>query len=322
MPTPVTLERCPDYDLRNVERALRRAVDPLGGMAAILGDATRVILKPNLLIAGPVEAGHMTHPAVVEAAARVVREAGDREIVIADSPAFGGAAHVARRCGLAEVAERVGLPIWDLGHSRRVPLPAGAEWRHLLIDRRVVEPGTRLVNLGKAKVHCQMYATLAIKNLFGVVPGRRKAMWHISVDADRRRFGRMLVWLHRAVRPAVNIVDCVDAMERMGPRKGDMRRVGLLAASPDAVALDRVLIEVLGFDPAKHHALRAAEELGHGAWDLSQIEVLGERIEDVRVYGFKEAPVADLAFSLPRLLRGFIRQIFLRTFPQHETSRR
>lgn len=297
---------------------MRRALEPLGGVAVLLGDARRVILKPNFILAAPQEAGQTTHPAVVEAAIRLIREAGPREIVIADSPAFGSAQHVANACGVGEVARRLGVPVWDLKQHRRVPLPPGeAEWRHLLIDRRCVEPGTRLVNLAKAKVHCQMYVTFAIKNLFGVVSGRRKAMWHISVDGDRRRFGRMLIWLHRLVRPAVNIVDAVDAMERMGPRKGDMRRVGLLAAAVDAVALDRVMTEVLGLSPGKHHALQAARELGWGAWDLDQIDVRGEAIDAVRVADFKEAPVADLAFSVPRMIRGFIRQVFLRTFPQH-----
>jgi uncharacterized protein (DUF362 family) len=296
---------------------MREALEPLGGMDGLLGDATRVVLKPNLILAASQEAGQTTHPAVVEAAVRLVRQAGDREVVIADSPAFGGARHVAQRCGIGEVASRQGVEIWDLTQTKRVPLPAEAEWRHLLVDRRVMAPGARVVNLGKAKVHCQMYVTFAIKNLFGVVPGRRKAMWHISVDADRQRFGRMLIWLHRAVDPAVNIVDGVDAMERMGPRKGDMRRVGVLVASRDAVALDRVMIEVLGLAPAKHHALRAAEELGHGAWDLDQIELLGTPIDEVRVFDFQEAPVSDLAFSIPRIARGIIRQVFLRAFPQH-----
>jgi uncharacterized protein (DUF362 family) len=318
MPTPVVIQRCPDYDPARVEEALRHALKPLGGMGALLGNATRVVLKPNLLIAGPVEAGHMTHPSVVEAAARLTIASGKREVVIADSPAFGSAKHVARSCGIAEVAERLGLAVWDLDQHRRVALPPGeAEWRHLLVDRRVMEPGTRVVNLGKAKVHGQMYATFAIKNLFGVVSGRRKAMWHISVDGDRRRFGRMLVWLHRLVQPAVNIVDAIDAMERRGPRKGDMRRVGLLAASTDAVALDRVMIEVLGLDPMKHHALQAAREISHGAWELDQIEIIGEAIESVRVANFVEAVEADLAFSVPRLVRGFIRHLFLRHFPQH-----
>src|SRR5262245_56083847 len=120
MPFAVTLQRCPDYALANVERALRTTLEPLGGMAALLGDASRVILKPNLLIAGPTEAGHMTHPAVVEAVARLVMETGDREIAIADSPAFGSAQHVARACGVGEVADRLGIPIWDLRQPQRV----------------------------------------------------------------------------------------------------------------------------------------------------------------------------------------------------------
>ena len=53
------------------------------------------------------------------------------------------------------------LLVHDLTQTKRVPLSAEAEWRHLLVDRRVVAPGTRVVNLGKAKVHCQMYVTFA-----------------------------------------------------------------------------------------------------------------------------------------------------------------
>jgi uncharacterized protein (DUF362 family) len=190
----------------------------------------------------------------------------------------------------------------------------------LLVDRRVIATGTRVVNVAKVKVHCQMYLTLAIKNLFGVTPGKRKPAWHISVDADRLRFGRMLIWLHRVVAPAVNIIDGVDAMERRGPRGGDMRRIGMLAASPDAVALDRVVTEVLGLDPSKHHALQSAASLEHGAWSMEQIDVRGAAIEELRVRDFKEAPVANLGFSVPRPARSLIRQVFLRSFPQHVRS--
>ena len=41
MTSTVTLQRCPDYELPNVEQAMRRALEPLGGMKALLGDAKR-----------------------------------------------------------------------------------------------------------------------------------------------------------------------------------------------------------------------------------------------------------------------------------------
>ncbi|MBN1477841.1 DUF362 domain-containing protein [Candidatus Sumerlaeota bacterium] len=316
---PVTLERCSDYTPENVERALECALAPLGGMAALLGDARRVILKTNFLTPGPAADGHTTHPAVVEAVAKSVLACGERRVVIADSPAMGSARRVARRNGVGEVARRLGIEIWSLNQPRRVDLPPGeAEWRHLVIDRRLIEPGTRIINLPKAKVHGQMYVTLAIKNLFGAICGKRKPLWHVSVDADRVRFGRMLVWLHRVIQPALHVIDCIDAMERKGPRGGDMRRVGLIAASCDAAALDRVIVEVLGLDPERHHALVAARQLGMGATELDEISVLGEAIDAVRVEGFQEARQTDLAFHIPRPLRFLMLRVLMRGVPQHD----
>jgi uncharacterized protein (DUF362 family) len=316
---PVTLMRCSDYELENVQRAVEQALVPLGGMAALLGDARRVVLKTNFLTPGPASNGHTTHPTVVEAVAKSALACGDRQVVIADSPAMGSAQRVARRNGVGEVAERLGLEIWNLNQPRRVDLPPGeAEWRHLVIDGRLIEPGTRVINLPKAKVHGQMYVTLAIKNLFGAICGKRKPLWHVSVDTDRVRFGRMLMWIHHVIQPALHVIDCIDAMERRGPRGGDMRRVGVIAASCDAAALDRVIVEVLGLDPEKHHALLAARELGMGATDLDRIEVLGEAIDAVRVEGFHEARQVDLGFNLPRPLRFLLRRVLMRRFPQHD----
>jgi uncharacterized protein (DUF362 family) len=288
-------------------------------MPAVIGEADRVVIKTNLLTPGRASAGHVTHPAVVEAVARLALGAGDWQVVIADSPAMRSAERSARRCGVGDVAKRLNIEIWNLNQPTRVPLPPGeAEWREMIVDRRLIEPGTRVINLPKAKVHGQMYLTLAIKNLFGVIPGKRKPVWHLSVDGDRRRFGRMLLWLHRVVQPAVHIIDCIDAMERRGPRRGDMRRVGLIAASPDAVALDRVITEILGLDWEKHHALQAARDIKQGAWDLEAIDVIGEAIEAVRVEDFKEAQPVDLAFKSPRFVRRLLTRMIYRDFPQHD----
>ena len=68
--------RCGDYDIERVETAVRRAIDLLGGIKEIVKPGSQVLLKPNLLSARLPEEGVDSHPEVVRAVARLVKEAG------------------------------------------------------------------------------------------------------------------------------------------------------------------------------------------------------------------------------------------------------
>jgi len=107
----VALVRCADYDLARVEAAVRRSLDLLGGMGALVRPGQRVLLKPNLLSAASPETAVTTHPAIVASVARLVCQAGGRPI-ITDSP--GGPSSAAllrliyRRTGMVWAAEAGG----------------------------------------------------------------------------------------------------------------------------------------------------------------------------------------------------------------------
>jgi uncharacterized protein (DUF362 family) len=81
----VSLVRCPDYDTARVCEAVKRSVDLIGGMGSLVKPGMKVLLKPNLLSARLPEEGVDTHPEVVRAVARLVKEAGG-EPSIGDSP--------------------------------------------------------------------------------------------------------------------------------------------------------------------------------------------------------------------------------------------
>jgi uncharacterized protein (DUF362 family) len=90
MPARVAIEKCADYEQAKVDQALRNAVAALGGIGSFVKPGQRVLLKVNLLIGKAVEKCVCTHPAVVRAAATLVREAGGVPFV-GDSPGFGSA---------------------------------------------------------------------------------------------------------------------------------------------------------------------------------------------------------------------------------------
>ena len=99
MPTSVSIVRCTEYDGTKVLAAVRRAVDLLGGIGTVVRPGDRVLIKPNLLKSSPPEAAVTTHPEIVRAVIRLVREAGGRPTV-GDSPGIGDLRRVCRKAGL------------------------------------------------------------------------------------------------------------------------------------------------------------------------------------------------------------------------------
>jgi ferredoxin len=70
-------------------------------------------------------------------------------------------------------------------------------------------------------------------------------------------------------------MDAVVGMEGNGPASPDLREIGLILASDNAVAMDAVVAMMMGCDPGRLRILQKAKEMGLGDYDLSTIEVIG-----------------------------------------------
>lgn len=305
--TRVCLARCASYDPVLVRQSLSALLEPLGGMSAFVKPGQRVLLKPNLIVPRRADQAITTHPEVVRAAALAVREAGATP-VIGDSPAFGSAYWVAQACGMAAMAKEIGVEIVDLGHRpRTVRLGSESPFPKMGMGEEVLRADA-IINLPKIKTHCQMGMTIAVKNMYGAVAGKRKTWRHFFTD-DRVAFGRMLVAICRLLKPVLTIADGIVALERNGPSEGDPRALGILAASADPVALERIIVEILGVDLSTLPVFEAARQMGYGEQNLDQIEVIGEPIESLRVRDYVTiAQMSPISFTLPRVLRSLAKQ--------------
>ena len=306
----VSLRGCGGYGREEVAAAVKELLEPLGGMGAFVDKGDRVLLKPNLIVGRAAEAAVTTHPEVVRAAALEVIEAGGKPF-IGDSPAFGSAAGVARQCGLGEVAKELGLEIVDLGKKprpRRIDDQGVFHWAGF--GAAALEADA-IVNLPKVKAHIQMGMSLGLKNMFGVVAGKRKAIFHMRNGRDHERFGRMLVAVARYLKPALTIEDGVWSLERGGPIHGDPKRTGFLAASGDVWAADRAVLEVLGVDPETVPYMAAARKMGFGGRGLEDFEIVGDSIESLAVEGFVAVKeLSAIKFSVPRVMKSIAKQLF------------
>ncbi|HZW82370.1 MAG TPA: DUF362 domain-containing protein, partial [Candidatus Deferrimicrobium sp.] len=139
-----------------------------------------------------------------------------------------------------------------------------------------------VINLPKFKAHSAAVYTGAVKNVFGCIPGLRKAEYH-KMAPSPEDFGEIIADIHLACGINLNILDGIIGMEGAGPTAGNPKELGYLLMSADALALDRVAIEMIGLDLTQVPILRQAESLKVGEADLDRIEVVGDTKEIPRV---------------------------------------
>ncbi|HPD51732.1 MAG TPA: DUF362 domain-containing protein, partial [Methanoculleus sp.] len=101
--------------------------------------------------------------------------------------------------------------------------------------------------------------TGATKNLFGIIPGLEKPVFH-SRFQDERRSGEMLVDLNECMRPRLQVVDAVMGMEGDGPQAGTPRKIGAILAGSHYAAVDTVLARLIGIEPLEIGCIASAAE--------------------------------------------------------------
>ena len=299
----VGVERVEEYDRALVKAGLLRLLAPLGGMERFVKPGERVLIKPNLLSAKPPEAAVTTHPELLRAVIELVQQAGGVALV-GDSPGFGSGRRVAERCGLLQVIEQCGAQF--VPFEETAPVKGTGTFRQFELARPYLE-ADRLINLPKLKTHEMMTLTCCVKNLFGAVVGTQKAAWHLKAGADRELFAEMLLEVYRLREPDLNIVDAIVAMEGNGPASGDPRRVGLLLAGENALAVDLIAAEIAGIPKKMLYLESAARSLALPGSDRAEIECRGLPLAEISCPPLRLPHLSDLQFGLPSFLKNRLR---------------
>ncbi|MEO0350024.1 MAG: DUF362 domain-containing protein [Cyanobacteria bacterium P01_A01_bin.15] len=304
----VSLLQATTYDVDTLEQQLRTLLAPIGGMAAYVKPGQRVLLKPNLLTGARPTKECTTRPELVYCVAKLVQAVGGKPF-LGDSPAFGSAHGVAKANGLLQWAQKVDLPIVEL-HGRRYNLdPQDSNFDNLLLSKEAMEADV-VINLPKVKSHVQLTLTLGVKNLFGCVPGKMKAWWHMEAGKDCQRFAQMLVETAQAIDPDLTILDGIIGHEGNGPSGGEPRRLGVLGASQNVYALDRAMVDVLQVDPIQIPTVVASQRLGLCP---DNIEFVLQSPSELCVDDWRlPETLVPIDFGMPRVVKSTFRHLYIR----------
>ena len=253
---------------------VRQAVDRAFELFPVQVAGLKVLIKPNVLRLSEANEGIVTHPAVLRAVVEKVEEMGPASLVVGDNPGlfnYGDNEKSFEKTGLMEAAKGYYQNIGN--DSQKVVF--NADYIPMVSISRAVLEADIIISLPKFKTHGLTVMTGAIKNSYGYLPGAQKAQLHKAAGSPER-FHEAVVEVFRLRVPDLFIVDAVVGMEGNGPASPDLREIGLIIASIDAMAVDTVMATMMGLEPGRLRFLQRAEEFGLGAYDVDKIEIIGE----------------------------------------------
>lgn len=279
--TIVSIVKCKkieDVHTRAIKETVSESLHLIGGLETIICRGDTVLVKPNLVAPYPYESGAVTNPYVVKAICELAKDAGARRVIIADGSAVGSRTEEAfSSSGLKVVAKEIGAGLIDLKRAEilLVGIPNGLKIKRIRIPRVIMESNI-IINVPVMKTHDVFPATLGLKNMKGVLQENDKKRFHIWGLAQ------CIVDLNKLVLPSLTVLDGTIGMEGLGPTRGTPVNLGVIISSSDTVAVDTVAAAVMGINPEEIEYIKLASGQGLGCADLSQIEVRGRKIDEVR----------------------------------------
>ncbi|MFN3533298.1 MAG: DUF362 domain-containing protein [Candidatus Brocadia sp.] len=291
MPT-VSVVRCNDYELEKVYHAIHKALSLINGVDKLVRPGMKVLLKLNLLSSSqPPERAVNTHPVVVRALVNIFQKDFGCEVYIGDSSGSvknASTFNAFRITRINEIAEDTGAKIVNFDKDEYIDVH---NKDYEVLDKfriaRTLRTVDFVVSVPKLKTHGLTQYTGAIKNMLGVIPGNGKKNVHL-IAPKPAVFAKALVDIYQMVTPHLIIMDAIIGMEGNGPNAGQPKKVGLILASKDSVAMDAVASSIIGFEPMAIPTIRFAHHRGLGTGELDTIDVVGETINNVSVPDFQK----------------------------------
>ncbi len=283
----VIIRRIENYNAKVIQSFTKEVIKTLD-----IEPKPRAFIKPNLVQSTRYAEHAYTHPELLRAIFRALRESGAAErILFEDCGLMMPLRYVFRKSGYKKLCWEEGVRFLNLAeavHDGCIKVQYGQIHEELPIPFIFAQDGIR-VFVPKLKIHAQTDISGAAKLLIGLIKRSLRLHGH-NYDLDRK-----IVDVLEAYPPDLVIIDGIT-LGTNGAGCSDPYPLGILIASRNAVAADAVAAHLLGFDPAKITHLRLAAGRGLGPCDLKEIEIVSEeKIEPLPLGTFNEPDINSLS---------------------------
>jgi uncharacterized protein (DUF362 family) len=218
----------------DVARLVRGAIDQIGGISRFVANGDVVVIKPNVAFERAAPLGATSNPEVLRALIHLVREAGAKEVRVADNPIESPESCFVRsgiQRAAIEAGARVYLPTPKDFHTLHTK---GATWiENWPFFHTPFVGADKVIGVAPVKDHNLCRASMTTKNWYGLLGGRRN-QFHQDIHGIIADLALML-------RPTFVLLDGSRVLFRSGPTGGslsDVKAGNTIVASTDSLAAD------------------------------------------------------------------------------------
>lgn len=277
----------------------------------------KVVIKPNIVFWSRKtdfpKWGVITTSKVIEAVVLLLKEHGVNDITIvegimrSDMKDKETYPHAHETLGYNKLKERYNVITYDIFERPFEKVDAG-DGIELNMNADIMNCDF-IVDVPVLKTHAQAVVSLGLKNLKGILDVNSRKKCH-SADLEKD-LDYMIPKIYKSLPPMATVIDGIYTKERGPAFDGKARRSDIIIASADPLSADMVGAQALGHKPQDvPHLVHAAKGEGRPV-DMSDIEMVGVKIEDVESFheytfpytednalpaGFAKAGIKGLAY--------------------------
>lgn len=299
----MALIRVQDHSKTEIYRFLEHWIPKI--INPILLQKTRdIVIKVNLCKPLPPETGATTDVKIVDGLITYVNNSFPRKsIFVVESDARHTAETCFRRTGYYKLSkEYKNVQLVNLTKTGRTTKKDKRlkHFKNGLEISNLFNSNPLFISIAKLKTHEWELYTGILKNQFGCILTKHKGQYHPYLSD-------VITDINMIIRPDLCIIDGLIAMEGKGPTSGRPKRMDLLIIGNDPVATDIIGATIMGINYRRVPHLSLAIKRRLGEAKLKNIQVLGEKIENVEE---KFQNIPSISFCLFRMSFK-IRKLFL-----------
>lgn len=273
----VSIVRCNSYNEQEIYNAIKKSLNDINFE---IKPKIKVLIKPNVLAGNNPKKATVTHPAFVGAICRILKEK-NCDISIGDSSAYyenGFTRGNFRKIGLDKIAEKYGARLIAFEEEDVVKAKHQSKIVKELFITSLYNKFDLIISAPKLKVHSLAKITGAVKNLYGMVPGGCKQLNHDKIGSNegyKFALGQLINDVYLNIKPELSLLDGIVGLERDGPAStGEPKKVWVIMASKNAIALDYVIVKMIHENPDSVYTLIDAEK--RKLIDFKKIKIIGK----------------------------------------------
>lgn len=207
--------------------------------------------------------------------ARALKELGARHVLVGEDSVLGPSRVAFHAMGLFPYIDGVATPVYfDEARHVRVDVEDSIVQGSFVVP--AVWPAVDMfVSLPKIKVNQFATVSVSVKNL-GFLRQDERCRNHSDGTLHEK-----IADLYRVRPPDLVLADSIVAGEGQGPMMARPVALSVMVGGTNGIAVDAVACRLMGVNPFEVGHLRYLEEAGIGPLGDHEIEVAGEKVEDV-----------------------------------------